>query len=251
MKRRGWIPSRLVGRTPAFSVENASGFLRGKGLAALVMATAPETALRNLFDAHRALAEAQSAVLDVAQDDLVRALRDELAKTAKVDDEDEASRRYVAIAEVLAELEGPVVVETLIDVLDLDDADARQVAGESLVGLAADRFKEVAQVVEKQLTTRPHESAALRELPYVFAMIPEGSSVKLLEKFLVHPDAEVVAAAIEALVEIGDPMAARALETLKRDKREVSVEDDGEEPQDVTIGELAQEALTLLRGGGR
>jgi HEAT repeat protein len=215
------------------------------------MAMNPETALQALFQAHRALAESQQAVLDIPQDDLVRGLRAELERASQVGDEDESSRRYVAIAEVLAELEGPAVVEMLIDVLDLDDADARQVAGESLVGLASDRFKEVAQVVEKQLATRAAESSALRELPYVFAMIPEGSSVKLLEKFLAHPEAEVVASAIEALVEIGDPMAARALEGLKRDKREVSVEDDGEEPQDVTIGELAQEALTLLRGGGR
>ena len=215
------------------------------------MATSPETALESLFNAHRALADAQQAVLDVDQDALVRGLRAELTKAGSVDDEEESSRRYVAIAEILAELEGPAVVEMLIDVLDLDDADARQVAGESLVGLASDRFKEVAQVVEKQLASRAPDSGALRELPYVFAMIPEGSSVKLLEKFLTHGEAEVVASAIEALVEIGDPAATRALEALKRDKREVSVEDDGDEAQDVTIGELAQEALTLLRGGGR
>jgi HEAT repeat protein len=215
------------------------------------MATSPEPALAALFNAHRALADAQHAVLDVDHDALVRGLRAELTRAGSVDDEEEASRRYVAIAEVLAELEGPAVIEMLIDVLDLDDADARQVAGESLVGLASDRFKEVAQVVERQLASRSTESRALRELPYVFAMIPEGSSVKLLAKFLAHKEAEVVASAIEALVEIGDPSAARALEGLKRDKREVSVEDDGEEPQDVTIAELAQEALTLLRGAGR
>jgi HEAT repeat protein len=215
------------------------------------MATSPASALEALFNAHRALADAQQTVLDVGQDDLVRALKAELEKTAKVEDEEEASRRYIALTEILAELEGPAVVEMLIDVLDLDDADARQVAGESLVGLASDRFKEVAQVVEKQLATRSGDSGALRELPYVFAMIPEGSSVKLLEKFLAHKEAEVVASAIEALVEIGDPAGARALEALKKDKREVSVEDDGEDAQSVTIGELAQEALTLLRGAGR
>jgi HEAT repeat protein len=215
------------------------------------MATSPASALEALFNAHRALGAAQEAVLDVAQDDLVRGLQVELEKAGTIDDEDEASRRYVAIAEVLAELEGPAVVEMLIDVLDLDDADARQVAGESLVGLASDRFKEVAQVVEKQLETRSGDSGALRELPYVFAMIPEGGSVKLLEKFLAHKEAEVVASAIEALVEIGDASAARALETLKKDKREVSVEDDGEEAQSVTIGELALEALTLLKGAAR
>lgn len=215
------------------------------------MATSPASALEALFNAHRALGAAQEAVLDVAQDDLVRGLQVELEKAGTIDDEDEASRRYVAIAEVLADLEGPAVVEMLIDVLDLDDADARQVAGESLVGLASDRFKEVAQVVEKQLETRSGDSGALRELPYVFAMIPEGSSVKLLEKFLAHKEAEVVASAIEALVEIGDASAARALEALKKDKREVSVEDDGEEAQSVTIGELALEALTLLKGAAR
>ncbi len=215
------------------------------------MTRSPQSAIDALFLAHRAVAEATQGLLDVPHDDLVSGLADALATARALADEDESSRRFLAIADVLAELEGPRVAELLVDLLDVDDLEACGAAGEALVGLASERFKEVAQVVERHLANAEGSSRILRELAYVFAAVPEASSAKLLEKFLQHRDPEVVAAGIEALVDIGEPSTARALEALKRDKREVSVEDDNEEVHAVTLGELAQEALTLIRGGGR
>jgi HEAT repeat protein len=70
---------------------------------------------------------------------------------------------------------------------------------------------------------------------------------KLLGLFLGHEDPDAVAAAIEAIVEIGDPTARPKLERLANDTRTVELaEDDDEEPSEVTIGELASEALALL-----
>ena len=213
--------------------------------------SAATSALEGLFQAHAAVEVANEAVHDVPKEELVAAIQGEFKKAHALEDHDEASLRFVALAEVLAELEGPEVVEMLIDVLDLEDSDARQVAGEALVGLASDRFAEVAHVVEKQLATRPASSTALRELTYVFAMIPDASSVKLLEKFLAHSEAAVVASAIEALVEIGDAAASRALHKLKNDKRQVSIEDDRDGDETVTIGQLAIEAVNLIREASR
>jgi HEAT repeat protein len=67
----------------------------------------------------------------------------------------------------------------------------------------------------------------------------------LLQRFLKLPGAEPVAAAIEALVEVGDPEAIRWLEPLENDKRTVSMED-VEADASITIGELASEAVEIL-----
>ena len=76
--------------------------------------------------------------------------------------------------------------------------------------------------------------------------VPEPGVLKLLGRFLKHADGEAVAAAIEALVEIGDPSAASLLGPLLRDGRSVQLEDESGEEGKITIGELATEAHELL-----
>jgi hypothetical protein len=56
---------------------------------------------------------------------------------------------------------------------------------------------------------------------------------------------EPVAAAIEALVEVGDPEAIAWIEPLEGDKRIVSMEE-VEADASITIGELAAEAVEIL-----
>ncbi|MCA9618983.1 MAG: HEAT repeat domain-containing protein, partial [Myxococcales bacterium] len=91
-------------------------------------------------------------------------------------------------------------------------------------------------------------SNALVELPYLLTEIPEPGVVTLLAKFLAHDDPDGVAAAIEALVEVGDPSAVGALEKLRDDKRKTRLGDEEElEGGDVTVGELAEEAIQLLQ----
>jgi len=80
--------------------------------------------------------------------------------------------------------------------------------------------------------------------------IPEPGVTKLLGQFLRHGDADAVAAAIEALVQVGDPSAARMIEPLVDDMRTVELDEDGSESStELTIGELAEEALEILSGG--
>jgi HEAT repeat protein len=208
----------------------------------------PSALLKALFDAERAAREAHD---ELAEADPARALPALAAATREAldlvtDDEDEASLRLARICAVLGEMEGPRVVDLLVDVLASEAPEARQAAGEALSGLAFDRFKEVALGVERALDRLPPGSPALAELPYMLAVVPEPGVTKLLSKFLEHRDADAVAAAIEAFVEVGDPAAIRLLKPLAGDTRRVELEDEGGTEADATIGELASEACDLL-----
>lgn len=207
--------------------------------------------LEALFDAERAAREAHEELTDGDLSEVVpvleRATSDALALEAE--DEDESSLRLVRLATVLGDLEGAKVVDLLIDILGATDAEARQAAGVALSGLAFDRFKEVALGIERALTRIPSGSPALSELPYLLIEIPEPGVSRLLARFLAHSSADAVAAAVEVMVEIGDPSALPLLEPLSGDTRRVQLEDENGQEGDATIGELVAEALALLGGG--
>ncbi len=208
--------------------------------------------LEALFDAERAAREAHEELVDADLARVVpvleRATREALALEA--DDEDESSLRLVRLAGVLGELEGARIVDLLIDILGSDEPEVRQAAGVALSGLAFDRFKEVAIGIERALDRLGPESPALAELPYLLVEIPEPGVLKLLARFLAHIAADAVAAAIEAIVEIGDPSALPLLEPLADDPRRVQLEDEGGTEGDATIGELVTEARLILSGKG-
>jgi HEAT repeat protein len=206
-----------------------------------------ETTLGKLFDAERAVRRLHDELTGAPADQLLDVLSDAIGAAAREKDEDEASLRLVRIASLLGEQEGPRAVDALIDVLASEHPEARRAAGEELEGLAYDRFKEVAQGTERALTRLPVGSPALPELPYILAEVPEPGVTKLLERFLRHQDPDAVAAGIEALVEIGDPAHAPLIEPLVGDKRTVELAEDGADAaSEVTLGELAEEALSLL-----
>ncbi len=203
-----------------------------------------------LFDAERAVRDAHDRLVD-AQPAAVLPVIERFVREALENDEmdeDEASLRLVRLAALLGEMQGARVVDLLIDVVNCEDPDARRAGGEALAGLAWDRFKEVALGVERALDRLPPGSHALSELPYLLGELPEGGAMKLLGRFLAHSDADAVAAAVEALVEIGDPSAIPLLEPLAQDRRKVQLEDDGGTLGDATIGELVAEARSLLSG---
>ena len=209
----------------------------------------PVAALGALYDAERAARDAHD---ELAQDDPARvlpAVERSCREALAMEDEDESSLRLTCLAELLGELEGPRVVDLLIDILGCQESDPRRAAGEALSGLAFDRFKEVALGVERALVRLPEGNPALAELPYLLAEIPEPGVTKLLARFLAHRDPDAVASAIEALVEIGDPSALPLLEPLAGDARRVELEDEGGTEGDASIGELVSEARALLMRG--
>ena len=58
-------------------------------------------------------------------------------------------------------------------------------------------------------------------------------------------DAQIVASAIEALAEIGDPTSIEALKKIESDDRVVTLDDDAEQ-NSWTIGQLAGEAIQMM-----
>jgi HEAT repeat protein len=208
----------------------------------------PADTLKALFDAERAVRAAHDELLD-GNPEATLPLLDAATRTAlTLDelDEDESSLRLVRIAALLGEMQGPRVVDLLVDILGSDEPEARHAAGEGLAGLAFDRFKEVALGVERALDRLPAGSPALSELPYLLAEVPEPGVSKLLARFLAHADADAVAATIEALVDAGDPSTLALLEPLSADARKVQLEDEGGTEGEATIAELVAEARTIL-----
>jgi hypothetical protein len=205
--------------------------------------------LADLFEAERKVRKLHDQLSDASAADHFATLERALKAAQTEADEEEASMRLERIALLLGEQEGPKAVDMLIDVLACDFPDARLVAAEQLEGLAFDRFKEVAQGIERALKRLAVGSPALPELPYVLAEVPEPGVSKLLEKFLAHEDADAVAAAIEVAVELGDAGLADAINELAGDMRTVEVADDQDEPTEVTIADLVDDALEILKAG--
>ncbi len=204
--------------------------------------------LTELFDAERNVRRVHDELSSLPINDLLDALTAALAAALREPNEDEASLRLVRIAALLGEHEGPRVLDALIDVLSSDHPEARRAAGEELEALAFERFKEVAGGVERALKRLPVGSPALPELPYILAEVPEPGVLKLLNLFLAHADPDAVAAAIEAIAELGDPSAIKMLEPLTGDTRTVELAEDGSDAtSEATLGELAGEAIELLQ----
>jgi HEAT repeat protein len=202
--------------------------------------------LSSLFDAERKARAHHEAIIAADHVELVKELRD-VTKAALVDGaSDESSLRLTRVAALLGDLEGPEPVDLLIDILGSDSPEARVYAGDALEGLAFDRFKEVALGIERAVERLPKGSPALTELPFLLAEVGEPGCVKLLGRFLKHADAEAVAAAIEALAELGDPAAIPLLAPLEKDPRQVQLEEEDGEGERVGLGDLAYEAREIL-----
>jgi len=197
-----------------------------------------ERALRKRFDELSSL-QPEAAVLDAIAAAITAARNEGSAE--------ERTLRLSSLAQVLARKTGARVVDLLIDILNSEETDARIVAGSALKNLAFDRFKEVAQGVERALKRLPKGSPALPELPFVLVEVPEPAVLKIVHEFLKHPDPEAVASGIEACVELGDPKSIPALEKLVEDRRLVEIDEEAETVT-VTIGELAEEACEMLEG---
>jgi hypothetical protein len=210
--------------------------------------TAIQGLLKELFDAERAARRAHDALASTPLEAILPVLERETRVALAGDDmqDEESSLRLVRLAGLMGELEGPRVVDQLVDILACDEPEARHAAGEALSNIAFDRFKELALGVERALVRLPAGSPALAELPYLLSEVPEPGVTKLLAGFLAHKDPDAVAAAIEVLVEAGDPSVLPMFESLARDARKVQLEDEGGTEGEATIAELVAEARQIL-----
>jgi HEAT repeat protein len=210
-----------------------------------------EQLLESIFRAERDLRQAEGRLLDTRDKNaLANLLAGATREALALRDEDEAALRLGRLADLCAQVPGPQMVDTLIAILDSDDESVRVQAGEALLDVGYDRYAEVARGIERALD-RKHTGIAMTELPWILAEIGEPSALGLIRRFLASDDGEICASALEALVSLGDPSGADALDALVDDPREVTVDGDDDEGEGLrtTIGQLAREAIAELRGG--
>jgi len=203
----------------------------------------PQDDLGRIFEADRQAREAERAILSRPRAEVISLLRAAVQDAFDEPDPEDASSKLRRLADLCAQLPGPEMVDALVAILDHADPQVRREAGEALLDVDYERFKEVARAVERALE-RGHAGIAMQELPFVLTEIRDPDPVPLLARFLAHPEAEIVACAIEALAAYGDPAAAPHIEALVDDERIATLEDVDDGPTE--IGELALAALEEL-----
>ena len=183
--------------------------------------------VQRIFDADRALLKAELELLrDKGSEKLVALLERETEEALSMEDRREGTMRLERLADLCAQVPGPKMVDALIAILN-------------------ERYAELARGIERALD-RKADGLAMSELPWVLAEIAEPSALALIRRFLDQPSAEVVAAAIEALAQLRDPESISDLERFLNDSRVVTNEDFEDETK-TTLGELAADALEILR----
>lgn len=201
--------------------------------------------LQRIFDADRTLREAEDELLrNKRADELVALLEAETKKALTLGDRQEATMRLERLADLCAQVPGPAMADALIAILNDGEPRVRVAAGEALRDVGYERYAEAARAIERALD-RGDAGLAMSELPWVLAEIAEPSALPLIRRFLDHASPDVIAAAIEALSQLGDPDAADDLRRFVGDARTVLIEDFEEETK-TTLGELAEEALREL-----
>jgi len=189
--------------------------------------------LHRIFDADRTMRQAESALLrPESSNELVALLARQTEEALVLADRAEAVMRLERLADLCAQVHGPEMTDALIAILSDSEPRVRVAAGEALRDVGFERYAEVARGIERALD-RGDQGLAMCELPWVLAEIAEPSALPLLRRFLDHPSAEVVAAAIEALSQLQDPESVADLQRFKDETK-------------TTLGELAREALEVL-----
>jgi HEAT repeat protein len=208
-----------------------------------------ETALVELFQAQRKARKLADEIASGPADIVLSVLVDAIAEARSRRKEADRVLELESIAQILGQIPGARAIDALVDILGSEEAPVRSTAGMVLEEIAYERFKEVALGIERALENLPAEHLALTELPYLLIEVPEPGVLKLIHRFFEHPNEEVVAAGIEAAVEVGDPASVPKLVRLEEDTRLVELDQEDSEDEaegSVTIGELAKEARLML-----
>lgn len=198
-----------------------------------------------IFAADRTLRREEAALLKQDERALSELLATAVEQAADMEDDRESGMRLERLADLCAQVPGPDAVDTLIQILDMEEATVRVQAADALVDVAFERYAEVVRAVERALDAG-RRGPAMQELPWVITEIGEPSARGLIRRFLDFEDAEIVASAVEALATLGDPEAVADLEPLLGDKRPVALDDyEGEVSE--TLGQLVSEAIDTLQ----
>jgi HEAT repeat protein len=198
-----------------------------------------------LFEADRNVREAEAQLLTESdEEELVKALERAVEAAFALQDAREAQGQLIRLSDLCAQVQGQRMANTLVAILNHDAPEVRVAAGEALRDFAYDRYAEVARAIERACDEKL-AGPALSEVPWILAEIGEPSALPLIGRCLHHSDVEVVASAIEALAELGDPEAIDLLKPFSKDKRVVEL-NEGDQSYSTSIAELALEAISEL-----
>jgi HEAT repeat protein len=197
-----------------------------------------------IFDADRRAREAETRLLAMPDMVVIEVLSHAVRSELKSERRRDATLHLERLADLCAQVSGPEMADALIEILNDDEPSVRIAAGEALLDVAYDRYAEVAHAIERALD-RGVRGPAMAELPWIVAEVAEPSALALIRRFLAHPEAEAIAAGIEALAELGDPAAIEPIRKFLGDPREVTM-DDFENETSATLGELAEAAIEAL-----
>lgn len=206
---------------------------------------ASRTALSSIFDAERNLRLHEKALLELEPALVRSALTRAVTEAQGLSDRQEASLRLERLADLCAQVEGPEMTDALIAILDDELPSVRVQAAEALVDVGFERYAELARGIERAVEAGGR-ARALQELPWVLCEIAEPSARGLITRFLKHQDIDVVASAVEALAELGDPEAIKDLRSLTNDPRAVELDEEDEGEVTATLGELVRETIDAL-----
>jgi HEAT repeat protein len=156
------------------------------------------------------------------------------------------SMGLIRITEMMINYDADRVSRLLVKGLGHPNPDARLLCGDALFHLSEKGFDKILPAIEVALEDG---GAMAEELPFLLVEVDDPQVPQILERFLAHDNGEVVASAIEAIAEIGDPSSLAALENLRDDERQVSV-DDTSFGKNWTVGRLAKEAVEMLERDG-
>jgi len=201
--------------------------------------------LHRIFDADRTLRRAESALLQKkSSEELIAMLERETKNALHMEDREEGTLRLERLTDLCAQVPGARMTDALIAILNDGEPRVRVAAGEALRDVGYERYAEVARGIERALEASA-EGLAMSELPWVLAEIAEPSALSLIRRFLDQPSSDVIAAAIEALAQLGDVEAVPDLQRFVGDSRVVTIADFEHETK-TTLGELAADALEML-----
>ncbi len=164
------------------------------------------------------------------------------AQTKNIEPDADVPVTLVRTAELLVGVMTEKAVTTLASGLGNENATVRMLCGDALMHVAEDDLQLLKPAIDDVLKKG---GTAAEEMPFVLLEVDDPEIPRILEKFLKSSEGEVVAAAIEALIEIGDPESESAIKALANDKREVTL-DEGSGDETTTIGQLAKDALAML-----
>lgn len=148
----------------------------------------------------------------------------------------------VRTAEMLVGVMTEKSLKVLASGLGSENATVRMLCGDALMHAAEDDLELFKPAIDDVLKAG---GTAAEEMPFILLEVDDPEVPSILEKFLKSDEGEVVAAAIEVIIELGAPESEAALKALVDDKRKVTL-DEGNEDETTTVGRLAQDALDIL-----